>query len=346
MGPYKRILAAILFFAIALTGVTACGKEETVSQGEVSDLSGEQHFDIGDILSDGATGDSSDAESSETVSKESSQGDPSDPSDPSQGGTSEPSQSGTSEPSDPSQGGTSEPSQSAGEFVVGEKKYTFQGNDLLLLSVENKTGSAYDVTVNGQYLDASGNVIKEESQTYVGFPAGWQNYFIFRPKATFDGFTYDLSAKPCDLSDKVHFPDGDPLTPYVSLTYSKQLHWQYGGPFNGGMRDLVFDFTLTNRHTKYTIAATFHALVLDANGEIYATDYEYGENASGVGNFVSGTLADPTGGIHEGKAYVILGSQRKDQDETIPAEIQGHITVIFAVVEVVHDAKHQYVPES
>ncbi len=316
MKSYKRILAVILLLAIALTGVAACGKEEeTAPQGEVGDLSGEQHFNIGDILGDGATGDSSGSASSETVSTE------------------------------PPQGGTSDPSQSDGEFVVGEKKYTFQGNDLLLLSVENKTGSAYDVTVNGKYLDASGNVIKAESQTYVGFPAGWQNYFIFRPKATFDGFDYDLSAKPCDLSDKVHFPDGEPLTPYVSLTYSKQLHWQYGGPFNGGMRDLVFDFTLTNRHTKYTIATEFHVLVLDANGEIYATDYEYGENA-GMTDFASGTLADPTGGIHEGKATVVLRSQTKDRDETIPAEIQGHITVIFAVTEVVHDARHQYVPGS
>ena len=101
MKPYKRILSMLLLLAIALTGFVACDKEEeTASQGEVSDMSGEQHFNIGDIMSNSAS-----SSSSETVSSE-----------PSQGDTSE--QSGTTET--PS---TDETHDWSGEFIITEKKY-------------------------------------------------------------------------------------------------------------------------------------------------------------------------------------------------------------------------------
>lgn len=83
-------------------------------------------------------------------------------------------------------------SPSQGNVVVKDKKYTFEGSNLVILEVENQTDKDYSITVHGSYLDADGNVLKTESQTFDQYYAGYKNYFLFRPGITFDKFTYTL----------------------------------------------------------------------------------------------------------------------------------------------------------
>lgn len=64
-----------------------------------------------------------------------------------------------------------------GEFVVSDNKYDYNGANLELLRVENQTNRRFNVTIHGKYLDANGDVLTEETQTYTCFPAGWSNYF-------------------------------------------------------------------------------------------------------------------------------------------------------------------------
>ena len=265
---------------------------------------------------------------------------------PSQGTASTPSQSttsqsseasqGTSKPAETSQGTTSQPSggQPTGELVVSDKKYTYNGNDLMLLHVENKTALHLNVTIKGKYLDKSGKVLKEESQTYYAFPSGWSNYFIFRPKMIFDSFDYTLEVKEfksTTTADKLYSYNGDPLTKYMELTYSKNLTWReirYDS-----VAWLEFNYEVINRHPSVPLSVQFHVLILDEHGNIYMTDYELNEAWFG-NNGHTGTICDPIGGIDDGKAPCTLMEQPIDADRTIPSNVQGKLTAIFAIEEV------------
>lgn len=88
-----------------------------------------------------------------------------------------------------------EPPQQSGQFSVKEKKYEHNGANVAILQLENKTDAAYTVTLTGKFKDASGNVIKTESQTFDGFPAKWSNYFVFLPGIKYDKMDIELSVK-------------------------------------------------------------------------------------------------------------------------------------------------------
>lgn len=83
--------------------------------------------------------------------------------------------------------------QTSGQFVIKDKKYDYNGGNVTILNVENKSQSAYTITLTGKYKDASGNVIKTESKIFEGFPAGWSNYFVFNPGIKYDSFTFELT---------------------------------------------------------------------------------------------------------------------------------------------------------
>lgn len=238
-----------------------------------------------------------------------------------------------SRPKDGSEGVSSAESSAEGEFVVSEKKYSYQGEDLMLLHLENQTNRHYDVTVHGVYLDENGKPVKEESQTYKAFPSGWQNYMIFRPKMAFDGFAYTLEVTDYDPSDPIYCYEGEPLSSYTELTYTKELYWFRGFDANTD-RDLMFRFQLTNHHPSRSIGIDFHALVLDEQGEIYGMDYEYYDTWPNPSACWSNTNADPAGGESDGTSQICLKTQAKGGDETIPDNVQGKFTVIFAIADV------------
>ena len=85
-----------------------------------------------------------------------------------------------------------------GEFVVKDKKYTFEGNDLVLISVDNQTDKNYSVTITGKYLDAEGKTLRTETQTFDQYSAGYSNYFLFKPNMKFDKFTYEIKTTETD----------------------------------------------------------------------------------------------------------------------------------------------------
>lgn len=80
-------------------------------------------------------------------------------------------------------------------LLVKDKKYTFEGKDLVIIDVLNESNQNLSVTINGKYLDENGNVLKSETQTFDQFSAGYQNYFLFSPEISFSSFTYTVDAK-------------------------------------------------------------------------------------------------------------------------------------------------------
>lgn len=93
---------------------------------------------------------------------------------------------------------TDEASAENENFIVKDKKYTFEGTDLILLNVKNKTSKNYSVTVTGTYLDKDGKVLKTETQTFDQSAAGYENFFLFNPMIVFDKFTYMLEVNETD----------------------------------------------------------------------------------------------------------------------------------------------------
>ena len=91
-------------------------------------------------------------------------------------------------------------------FSVKEKKYTLDGKDFLLFSVENPTDISYGITITVKYFDSMGALIKKQVQSYDWFCENYQKYFLFRPGKTFDSYTYEVDfvkteeEVPCLLS--------------------------------------------------------------------------------------------------------------------------------------------------
>ena len=163
----KKFLALFLIVATALTAFVGCSEE-----GERSDLN---------LYSEASYDNESRFVPNEEESKESSDSE-SNVSDE-ENSRSENSVSGESN------------TPLSGEFVVKDKKYTFEGNDLVIVNVENQTNKIYSVTITGTYLDKNGNVLQTETQTFDQYYPGFSQYFLFEPKMQFDKFTYTFDAK-------------------------------------------------------------------------------------------------------------------------------------------------------
>ena len=127
----------------------------------------------------------------------------------------------------------------SGEFVVKDKKYTFEGNDLVIVSVENKTNKNYSVTITGTYLGKDGNVLKTETQTFDQYSAGYNGYFMFKPDLQFDKFTYEFKTKESE-------------GPF----YAKDIVFNFKGLSDE--LSIIDEQLAQNDYTKYpSIAATF-----------------------------------------------------------------------------------------
>jgi len=80
-------------------------------------------------------------------------------------------------------------------FTIKAKKYDYEENNVVLLSVENQSENNYTVTVDLTYYDDAGKEITKESQSFEGFAANWQKYFLFKPDKAFSSYEYKLTTE-------------------------------------------------------------------------------------------------------------------------------------------------------
>lgn len=92
-------------------------------------------------------------------------------------------------PNNDSSGSMDENSPETG-FIIKDRKYSFDGNDLVIVNIKNQTNTNYSITIHGTYLDQNGEIIKTETQTFEQFAAGFENYFIFDSNTSFDHLEY------------------------------------------------------------------------------------------------------------------------------------------------------------
>lgn len=86
----------------------------------------------------------------------------------------------------------------AGKFIVKDKKYTFENNNFVIIDVTSQTEENCSVSINMEYLDETGKLLKNETKTFDQFYNGYQNYFLFNPDIAFDKYSYTVSASLYD----------------------------------------------------------------------------------------------------------------------------------------------------
>ena len=295
---FPKLLAVGLVLAMTLSSLSGCDKEEQTSAGMVSDFESQTHIQVSAPAAESTSGETISGETSDSTSKE----------------------------------------PLSGEFVVSEKKYDYKDGNLELLYVENQTNRHCNVTIHGKYLDENGETIREETQTYICFSAGWANYFQFYPRMTFNGFSYEIETEEYVKEPLYSDENGTPLVSYLNIRYVKNMYW-IRDFFTGGVeaRTMVFDTVIENHHPTVSISAEYYVIVFDEQGEIYLLGTEYDDMAFGVGNGVFGTCIDPVGTGDNGETRVPtpIWMQELGQDETVPENVQGVFTAVYALIDVV-----------
>lgn len=220
-------------------------------------------------------------------------------------------------------GGTSENTTNSSGFVVRDKKYTYEGYDLVILNVENQTEQNYSITINGAYLDENGDVLQEETQTFEGFEAGWKNYFLFQPDLTFDSFTYTLEVQ--EFSDEC-------------VASKMEIEWIPGevtriitdnAAITGDSDDRLWLETHLYFTNEGTIAMEiyFHVVILNSENEIFRINQQR--------LYYEGTFRNPYGATyppqekHDKPLYLTYGLP--DEDVSLPEELQDGFTLLIAV---------------
>ena len=204
----------------------------------------------------------------------------------------------------------------SGNFVVRDRKYTYEENDLALLYVENQTNQNYTLTINGAYLDENGEVLREETQTFEGFEAGWQNYFLFQPNIAFDRFTYTLETEVYT---------GECAASQMQLGWTQEVQlfqhndtvsWEgYGKPVKKMQKQLSVNIYFTN-HGTVPMDIAYIIIVLDSSGEIFSV----------YPNYISATY--PPEEKHHREVFLVEDIPVED-DITLPEELQDGFTILI-----------------
>ncbi len=144
-----------------------------------------------------------------------------------------------------------------GSFLVKQKKYSYHEKDLILLEVTNETDRNCTVTVTGSYLDKDGNVLKTETQTFEGFAAKYQTYFLFMPKINFDSFSYEIALTPYA---------GECLAAEINILDGKRRidMWKTGNT----MHQLIASIEYQNKSDR-PLTAALTCILFDKHSEIY-----------------------------------------------------------------------------
>ena len=85
-----------------------------------------------------------------------------------------------------------DPIPTTGKLVIKEKKYDYNGANVMILNVENQSNKNLTLTITAKYLDGSGKTLKTETRKVEGFPANYRNYVVLQPGIKFDKFSFEV----------------------------------------------------------------------------------------------------------------------------------------------------------
>lgn len=205
-----------------------------------------------------------------------------------------------------------------GCILVKEKKYDYDGSDVMILSVENQTENAYTMIIKSCFTKED-STTEHRVQLFHGFPSGYQNYFVLQPGFRFVDFEYEIVTRPYSketLAEHISWESDVSVEaqPFTTDLFGKSLD-EYITDFNCYIyRNFEFP-----ENTKISI--TRDIVIFDNLGEIYiinnqARSYgtvETSEKSSGVENIYGKLLDTPW------------------KDYKLPFELKGDVKAIVAL---------------
>lgn len=150
-------------------------------------------------------------------------------------------------------------------ITVKDKMYTFDGNDLVILRLENHTKNNYTITIEGKYLDASGQLLRTETKVLKGLGATDSSQMLFMPEIPFNRFSYTVSVKEHDstyLQSKVKGLDWNEDTAQFNARYG---YYTGGEPEKSHMLFTKFYYLNDNEADLYVTGKVF---LFDKNDQI------------------------------------------------------------------------------
>jgi len=209
------------------------------------------------------------------------------------------------------------------DFYVKDKKYSYKGNDILILNVENKTEENYTLNIMVTYFDESGKVLKKEGKIFEGFASGWGNHFLFQPNITFDDYEYKFSFDKFEgvtIADKVSMEftgirEGKGLI--ENLIYPNVPEDQSDISFYPRLSGLyTISHTYNEQESRY-LAFDMYIIFFDENGEICRVANKKGDDV----------ISEK---IYEGSS-VIYYNEEDPSKLNLPDSLKGEITCIFSI---------------
>ena len=201
------------------------------------------------------------------------------------------------------------------DFLIKLKKYDYYDGNVMVLDVTNETENNYTVTITGNYLDKDGDILQNETQTFEGFAAGYQKYFIFMPKIKFDSFTYTIETKNFNgecLANNLNI-ENKPLRKIKAILDEAPYHTMYP------ILITDVDFENKNKCDVHFVATT---LIFDNKGNLFHIN-TLGMQSAGPGGL-------------DGSS-VFLYYEVTEEDMVTPDNLTGNITIICTVDAIFSD---------
>ena len=210
-----------------------------------------------------------------------------------------------------------DPVPTTGKLVVKEKKYDYNGANVMILNVENQSSKNLTLTITAKYQDANGKTLKSETRKIEGFPANYRNYVVLQPGIKFDKFTFDVKATTFSGEALMKYISYVPTTTASLIKWASRPGPEYG-TYPPGQEIATIDFyvTFTNSYGS-ELKATRDLVFFDNKGQIYyITQY--------------GTGAEVPSSRHHifCSYYDILYTDFK-----FPSNLNGELTYISGVVK-------------
>lgn len=162
-------------------------------------------------------------------------------------------------------------------IIAKAEKYEYKGEDVMLIHVENRSDKDYILTVEGHFFDESGNELRTRTETFVGFPSGYQNYFLLQPGTRFDSFEYEITTEIYRYKTLA-----DHLTLPTAIEYFTSPAWLNGSDVIPSDVKLdpsklyagiwVHPFPYVNTYSR-PLKLSGYFIMFDKNGEIHMIDH-------------------------------------------------------------------------
>ena len=207
-----------------------------------------------------------------------------------------------------------DPPQQSGQFSVKEKTYDYNGANVSILQVENKSEQAYTITITGKFKDSNGKVIKTESKTFEGFPGVWSNYFVFQPGVKYSSASWDMKADVFNEKTVAqYFYPGDKAVLQIRWGHVDK-NGNYYVPTNveqakSSPKHVCLIFGITNMSNTYQTPINFSGdvVVFDSNGKLcYLSEASSGNIEPGNGFGDAGSNPIVTDVLWENKDLYVL----------------------------------------